>query len=386
MSLTTILNKHDATASGTGLKLNLLSESSRRLLTSEPVTEKDIVDLRSESWLHCFLRRGLADVSLADAAFRVVPIFKSDSDSVCAGFAFEGATPEGQTVRREFGSRALGVVSQRASDRLIKFGVLQPGDRYRLELVVDAKPHRRAMDLTESAEPPQPNPPKVTVKSPPLNFLSLPLRPLLKEGRAVGELDEDAFHVFYTEGALGAAERYSRKGTQVSGGVETGAALAGFLCLASDTTDFFVIVTDVLEAVSAENTEFSLTYSSESWTRISRIMSARQSAQRACRLCGSAHGHNFSPGEPCASCFNTSQPCGTHNVFPSVSDHVWTRSVFAHQPWALCHIFGANARGEALAGLFTFRWGSLARRGFLVLPDFVPGKWGTVSASNPNSK
>jgi hypothetical protein len=209
---------------------------------------------------------------------------------------------------------------------------------------------------------------------------------LLKQGRVVEELDEDGFHVFYTEAAFAAAERYSRKGAQALSIIESGAALAGFLCLASDITEFFVVVTDVLEAVNSEGTEFSLTYTSESWTRISRIMNTRQSAQPACRLCGSAHGHNFSAGEPCAACFKTAAPCGQHNVAPSSSDHLWTRSVFAHQPWALCHIFGNSARGDALGGLFTFRSGNLNRRGFTVLSEFNPADWETISANTLNFK
>jgi hypothetical protein len=263
---------------------------------------------------------------------------------------------------------------------LLKFGVLQPGDRYHLELVLDHEPRQSvAADALEQSA-------RVSVKSASLHFLSVPLRPLLKSGRAVVELDPEAFHVFYTETALEAAERCSRKGSQAAPIVETGAALAGFLCLASDTTDLFVVVTDVLEAVHSEGTEISLTYTSESWTRISRIMAARQAAQPAWRLCGSAHGHNFSPGEPCASCFASNTPCGLHNVVPSSSDHLWTRSVFAHQPWALCHIFGTNARREPLGGLFTFRWGALTRRGLVGLPEFDPGQWETICASNLNLK
>jgi hypothetical protein len=367
-------------ANQSGLKVNLLSETGRRLLTTEPVTDADLADFRCEAWLDCFLRRGLASVPLAETKFHVIPIFKSDSDSACAGFALEADAPRGSVARREYGVRALTDVARRGAERLLNFGVLQPGDRYHLELVVDRDRRQTvaADALDESAH--------VTVKSATLHFLSVPLRPLLKAGRAVEELDPEAFHVFYTEAALAAAERYSRKGSQSAPIIETGAALSGFLCLASDATDLFVVVTDVLEAVHSEGTEFSLTYTSESWTRISRIMTARQSAQPACRLCGSAHGHNFSPGDPCAACFASNTPCGLHNIVPSSSDHLWTRSVFAHQPWALCHIFGANARRETLSGLFTFRWGTLTRRGLVVLPEFDPGQWETICASNLNLK
>jgi hypothetical protein len=145
-------------------------------------------------------------------------------------------------------------------------------------------------------------------------------------------------------------------------------------------------VTDVFEAVHSAGTELTLTYTSESWNRISRILSARQAAQPAFRLCGSAHGHNFSPGEPCAACFKTAAPCGSHNIAPSSADLLWTQSVFAHQPWALCHIFGSNARGEALNGLFTLRQNRLQRRGLFVLPTFEPERWKTICTTDLNPK
>src|SRR3954469_729919 len=124
------LTTNPAAQGAVTLKLNLLSEGSRRLLTSEPVSDADLTDFRSEAWLHCFLRKGRAGVALADARFRLVPLLKSDSDSLCAGFVLESTNPEGLGVRREFAARALGDVARRASDRLLKFGALEPGDRY----------------------------------------------------------------------------------------------------------------------------------------------------------------------------------------------------------------------------------------------------------------
>ena len=147
-----------------------------------------------------------------------------------------------------------------------------------------------------------------------------------------------------------------------------------------------MVVTAVLEAMHSTGTELSLTYTGESWNRIGRIMAARQAAQPAFRLCGSSHGHNFSPGEPCAGCFTTAGPCGAHNVLPSSSDLLWTQSVFAHQPWARCQIFGSNARGEARQGLFTLRQGRFQRRGFFVLPSFDPEQWKVSSGPDLNPK
>ena len=342
------------------LKINVLSEAGRHL-ASEPITEADLTALRCEAWFESFLRRGRPGVPLAEAVFRLTPIFKADSDAVCAGFALEAEAPRGGVARCEFSRRALAEVAGRAAERLLKFGVLEPGDKYHFEIVVDGDPPRRsAADAAVGAGkvntlplPPTGSSPltshpsgeggaggrgtRCTIKTPPLHFLSAPLRDLLKGSRAVDPLDEEAFHVFFTEAAFAAAEKFSRQGANAASPIETGAALAGFLCLANDggeNGDVFVVVTDVLEAVNSAGSEFSLTYTSESWSRIGRIMAARQSAQPAFRLCGSAHGHNFSPGEPCAACFKTAGPCGAHNVAPSGADQVWTQSVFAHQPRA----------------------------------------------------
>ena len=369
-----------AQAGAVALKVNLLSESGR-VLTSEPVRDDDLASLRSEAWFEAFVRKGMANMPLSDPEFRLAPIFKANSDSVCAGFALEANSPRGGVTRCEFYRAALLNVATRAAERLVKFGVIEAGDQPHIEIVLDdeVRPARSSEAGSFAG--------KMTIKRPPLHFLSAPLRSLLKEGRAVDEQDEEAFHVFITESALAASEKFSRKGAAGHKPVETGAAYVGFLCLANDdggNGDFFLIVTDVLEAENSEGTEFSLTYTSESWNRISRIMAARQKAQPAFRLCGSSHGHNFKPGEPCASCFKTAAPCGTHNVVPSTADLLWTQSVFAHQPWALCHIFGTNARGDALNGLFTLRQNRLHRRGFFVLPTFEPERWKTICATDLN--
>ena len=52
------------------------------------------------------------------------------------------------------------------------------------------------------------------------------------------------------------------------------------------------------------------------------------------------------------------------------SDETWHASVFARQPWALCHIFGLTARGEPVHRLFGLKDGRLQARGFYLLPDF----------------
>src|SRR5207247_3520623 len=138
--------------------------------------------------------------------------------------------------------------ANRASERLLKFGVLEAGDKYHFEIAVDGEPRRSSLPEAVLGSS------KVTVKTPPLQFLSVSLRAVLKQGRAVDEQDEEAFHVFFTEAAFAASEKFSRQGASESKPIETGAALGGFLCLASDGGDggdFFSVVTDVFEAVNS---------------------------------------------------------------------------------------------------------------------------------------
>jgi hypothetical protein len=46
--------------------------------------------------------------------------------------------------------------------------------------------------------------------------------------------------------------------------------------------------------------------------------------------------------------------------------------VFAGAPYALCHIFGFNARREQVHGLYSLYENCLTQRGFYVIPEFDP--------------
>ena len=150
--------------------------------------------------------------------------------------------------------------------------------------------------------------------------------------------------------------------------------LVGSLARCPDSGDLFVLVLEVLEAVGAEEKQFSLYYSSETWGRIQAVMNAMQSqpATRTWRIVGVVHGHNFLPdnGEPpCEACPQL-PVCGRSSVFVSEDDIAWSRAVFRRQPWHLSHIFGLNARREPVHGLFGLRDGRVLERGFHVIPEF----------------
>jgi hypothetical protein len=89
-------------------------------------------------------------------------------------------------------------------------------------------------------------------------------------------------------------------------------------------------------------------------------------------MVGQTHGHNFLPGSACGACSKVAD-CQLTSVFVSTDDRAWSQAVFHRQPWHVCQIYGFNARGEYVHGMFTLRENRLQQRGFYVLPDFDPG-------------
>lgn len=345
------------------LRLELNGES----LARERVRPADLADAVSEAWRDGCLRRGQPRVPLAELPVRLVPSFKEGSNRRCTGFELEVTDPRGGSARRAFTIHSLGHVAERAAARLRTAGTLRPGQTYLYEVELDRNGAPATTPASMDAQF------DFQIKHAPLVFLNRPLRPLLEKARAVDVVEDDHFPVFYTEAALARAEIASRLGGDAVPAVETGGILAGSLCACADSGEFFCVVTDVLEVREAEQTEFSLSYSSRSWTRIQRIMQARQAAEphRAIRILGQAHGHNYLPngGKTCEGCLQR-PTCSLNNVFVSPDDQTWTRAVFAHQPWQLCHIFGLTARGDKVHSLFGLRDGRLQARGFFTIPDF----------------
>lgn len=345
------------------LALSLRRDKDSPELTREPITAADLHEAQGEFWLAECLRRGRPDVSLVDFPSRVVPLLR-DGGPRCTGFALE--SDDG--ARREFSLQAVSAATERAVRRLIEAGQLEAGDTYVYEIILDTRP--RPSVRNGEAEVAF----TTTRQDAALSYLTCPLPPLLREARSVGTTEGGDFPVIYTEAALARAERFARKGAASSPPIETGAVLIGPLCHCPETGEFFAVVREALEVRDAEGTQFSLTYSGKSWARIQAVLRARQAqpATRADRLLGQAHGHNFLPADgapPCELCSRV-KVCTRTSVFVSSDDRLWSRAVFAGQPWHLCHIFGLNARNEAVAGLFGLRDGRLQERGFHVVPDF----------------
>ncbi len=141
----------------------------------------------------------------------------------------------------------------------------------------------------------------------------------------------------------------------------------------------FCVICDALEVKDAEMKPFSLSYSGKSWARIQAVLRARQAqpATQAQRIVGQCHGHNFLPNDgapPCELC-HKQEVCARTSVFVSSDDRQWCRAVFHRQPWALCHIFGLNARHDQVDSLYGLSGGRLEERGFYVVDVFDPSEW-----------
>lgn len=335
-------------------------------LAREPVVPDDLIDVISETWLEDILRKGRTSVTLEDFEVRVSPTW-SDHHGACTGYALEGQDRVRSTSARRFSVSSLDWVAARAAERLIAQGALHPRDVYYYELLAEQSTSDAGANAGNR---------HATMRTRPLTPIEVELAPLLRRATPIGPTIEHAgpFEVFYTAAALADAERCARLGVQVHPPVETGGVLVGFLCTCPASGDFFAVVVEVLEAQEADQTEFSLAYSSQTWARIQVVMDTRQQHRktRGMRILGQCHGHNFIPGDgvpPCEVCDRV-PVCSRSSVFVSRDDWNWNRAVFRRQPWQLCHIFGLNARREQVQGLFGLRDGRLLERGFHVLPDF----------------
>lgn len=343
------------------------TEDGAPVLRREPVTRADLSDAVSETWRDDCLRAGHPSEALAEVPVCVVPTLTEGSASRCSGFALDLTLPNGRNTRRAFTISCLRPVAQRAEAALLEAQVLQPGQPYVFELVLDEEAGAAGSACEQS---PTFN---VSMRGPSLSYLNIPIRSLLERSTPVAILDDDEFPVFYTQEAFKMSESFARRGGDCQPPVETGGVLLGSLAACPDSGEMAAIITDVIEVQDADQTTFSLSYSGQSWRRIQAILTARQAAfpEQASRLLGQTHGHSFRPGTGgvCDEC--PKRPvCNLTSVFVSGDDRMWHGAVFTRQPWALCHIFGLSARDDHVHQLYGLKDGRLQPRGYHLLPDF----------------
>ena len=250
-------------AADAALAVALHAETKGPVITREPVTATDLTDIFSEAWRDACLRKGHPHLPLTGLNARLIPVLKHDNSPRCAGFDIEVTKPDGKIHRCEFSIYSLEAVASRAGQRLKEAGTLAPGANYYYEVQVDDAPRRAAPVASGN----------FTLKEQPLTWLNVPLRPLLREATAVDvDKDESSFPVFYTKESFAKAEKFSRKGSPANPRFESGGMLCGSLCSCADSGEMFAVVTDVLEALEVEQTEYSLSYSSKSWSRLAAVM------------------------------------------------------------------------------------------------------------------
>jgi hypothetical protein len=336
----------------------------------ETVANADLADSQAEVWFEGCLRRGYTSVSIDDLSFRTVPIVKKEG-SGCVGFLLESTNPGGERIGLDFSIHSLEHVAGRASERLMAAGVLKTGQHYYYRIVPCPRDAASSAGTAGPGEAVR----RLTLKekTPLVNFLTVPIRPLLERSKAVNTAEHRyPYPVFYTQEAHAKAEKISRKGAEFSPAVETGGLLLGPLCTCPESRQLFAVIMDILELLDAAQAPYSLTPSGRTWQRIQAVVRAmqKQPATESYRLIGNCHGHNFLP--PAAATGTTAACRKLTSVFVSIEDGRWSQAVFHRQPYQLCHIFGLDSAGDKVEGLFGLEDGRLLERGYYVIPDFDP--------------
>jgi hypothetical protein len=361
-----------------GLEVWVRADARGPVLGRVPVTTADLALAIDELWL-CLLQRNPALLQ-SEVRPRVLPVGVDPGTAPLSGFALTVDDQSG-TVRREFTPYSLEHVVRRAASPSQTPYASTPAESgttlpVHFELRwVERSAAKATVRPSISAEI------QVSACDEPFAYLHVESSTFATEEQfAAAATAGQSLPVFFTASAFSDAERYSRRGAVVVPPVESGAALIGHLCRCAQR-GLFLMVVEALPVAEATEAESTLTYSSQSWDRIARVRRVRQERWPSTMLVGQSHGHNFDPGPPCASCYE-SQICGRSTVCVSDADLHWHRHVFRHCPWAVCLIFGSNARGEKHSGLFGLEDGRLRPRRYGVLPHFDVDQWRVVHHSH----
>ena len=364
------------------LEIHLRADPKGPVVAREEVLPQDLAPMIQEAWLEGRLRRGSMSASADGIPAKLLLIPDKDSPTRCLGFAIELPGAGGGTVRSVFSFLSLTETAQRAIQRIGKPSKEDAVTYYHYDLHMhfrQASPKLPAQDDSGLLM-------DVSVIRSPLQYLGTPLAPLLEQARESTPfpdllLQKNPFPVFYTKEVFELAEEYSRKGAATNTQFESGAMLAGCLCSCPDSGELFVVVLAAFEVQKADQALLSLAYSGESWADIQRALRARQKTQPFFRLLGQAHGHNYVPDDSATAAKPSSRASQTvSNLFASAEDQNWSRAVFSHQPWHLCHIFGLTSRCDRIDGLFTLRDGRLSHRTYHLLRNFHPEAYPILTA------
>ena len=357
-----------------GVAVAIRASADGPVLAREPVLPADLADVSAEVWLHSCLRRGFPDVPLAALPLRMLP--RKDGATSDESFDLEARLPDGQRPRQTFSVRSLSHVARRALPGLLASGALPKDAKCVYELAMNGAPSVRRAPAAAAASTAA----SVSVRAMPLAFVRRPLALLRARAREIGAASPEDLPVFFSESALTRALESAAGGIGAESPVEAGGVWLGSLGWCEDVREFYAVVTDALEVQEPEQTQFSLTFSSQDWAQVNAILKARQTAEPGehLRLLGQFHAHPFRPMDGveggCAQCPKQSS-CDLHSAYMSPDDQVWMRAHYRRQPWALSLIVGLTPRRTVVTRLFGLRDGRWQPRNFHVLPDAQGVSW-----------
>jgi hypothetical protein len=333
-------------AGGAALAVNLLGgPDGDRLLAREPVTAADLLLPRDETWLQG-LRAGVLGADLSNMNLEVLAASEG-GDERLAGYTLQLSDGD-RRYRRTFPLASLAQVARRPAVRLIEEGKIAEGDRFLFSL--SARP--------AAADDGAATPPAGTFKRrlvPPV-FEPAPLADYLRcsevlVGRPLddAESEQPPVPVFVTESVWDEAHQLARRG----GERESAAVWTGRLWRDTASSEIFVTLDACLEAQHADEEQFSVTFSGETWARLRQVLDVRRRrlGRPHERFLGSVHGHNFLPeaddkGRRTCELCATAAMCTRTTAAASAADLEWHRSVFVGQPWATLLVWGFNAREQ----------------------------------------
>ena len=314
-------------------------------------------------------RRGMMEGDSNAAECAVEPVFGGGRGrlagvrvhlrrSLLAGSATRTDAETDSHLAMEYDLEILKPLQNRAVARLLQEKRLSPNDDY--ETSVHA--HRPQVPFNSAPSD------QSAARRAPLLWMDGELEAWQRRATLLNEelQREDDPQVFILRQAFEAARSFSRAG----GTREGGALLVGRLVRqVHPQRELFAVIEAAFEARHADQQQFSLTLSNETY-----LYFEKQLARRRHRLgrpeemhLGIAHGHNFLPalgadgGALCPSCPKRTT-CDLDSAFYSADDGQFHRGLYNKQPFAVGIVFGLTPREEDRVRVFGASKGVLKER------------------------
>jgi hypothetical protein len=177
---------------------------------------------------------------------------------------------------------------------------------------------------------------------------------------------KDDVQIFIRRQAFEAARTYC----SAAGPNEAGALLVGRVFRQVEPyPELFAVIEAAVEARHAEQTQYSLTPTTETYVHFERQLERRREhlGRPEEMQLGIAHGHRFLPamgadGKPLCPACPSRATCELDSAFYSTDDEQFHRALYATQPYAVGIVFGLTPREEDKVRIYRFSGGLLAER------------------------